>query len=251
MKKSGVIGSCLALSAVVVLGAATLNGCANSKDAGGPTFTLKSSNQSTSATILSAPLSPASNISTVYEFWMGQNANCTDMVKIIDFGNAGKYVDTEQGVDVGAGTLPPAGTYNCLAIVVSDTTSMKPNGTSSDCDPNTYYLHRTFRGSDMTILPGDPNTTIVPNNKNGPGFANFLPQKVAAYFSTAGSNGSGHSPADALPLAGGAVTVGTTSMNKTFFVNCAGKVQNGSPGTITQDGSLGACSTDACEVGFR
>lgn len=202
-------------------------------------------------------LNPKSNVSKVYEFWMGKTADCTNMVKVIDLGTDGKEVDTELGVDVGSGSLPPAGTYNCLAIVVSDASTMQPattGGTGNTCDATKHYSHRTFRNSDTTILPSDPNTTITPNGKNGVGgSSDFVPQKVAAYFSTSGTNGgSGHTPATALPLAGGAVTVGTDSMSKTFFVSCAGKVTDGQDGTIiVETGAAGSCATDACQVGFR
>jgi hypothetical protein len=108
-------------------------------------------------------------------------------------------------------------------------------------------------------VAGDSSKQINPDGKWVTG--NFATQKVAAYFSTAGTNGnSGHYPANALPLAGGAVTVGADSMSKTFFVNCAGQVQDGDSrtlivedSTVTADGSSTGqgCATNACAVGFR
>lgn len=210
-------------------------------------------------------INPAMNIAKVYEFWMGKNADCSDLVKVIDLGSSGKDVDTEQNIDIGAATLPPAGTYNCLAIVVSDSPVVKPATSGGACDNTHFYAQKTFRSPSTTILPSDKNTTVTPVGSDG-----STPQKVAAYFTTASNaDGSGqdggHMPPWAsdvsntdhygAPLAGGAVTVGTTSMTKTFFVDCSGKVQDGQSGVwdVTANASMGGngCSTNMCVVGFR
>lgn len=206
-----------------------------------------------SAFALVTGLSPASNVTTVYEFWMGQNADCLDMVKVIDLGPAGKDVDTEQALDIAKATLPPAGTYNCIAIVVLDAAKMRPSTTAGGCDSTKTYTQRTFRNADITVLPSDPNTIINPNGKNGVGgLADFVPQKVAAYFSTSGAIGhSGHAPSDALPLAGGAIAVGSSSMSKTFYVDCRGTVQDNESSIDADTGAAATCFTEPCEVGFR
>ncbi|HWU43270.1 MAG TPA: hypothetical protein VN132_07530 [Bdellovibrio sp.] len=210
-------------------------------------------------------LNPAINVTKVYEFWMGKSADCSDLQKIVDLGTSGKDVDTEQSLDIGAGTLPSAGTYNCLAIVVSDTPVLKPATTGGACDSTHFYAHKTFRGASTTILPSDKNTTISPIGTDG-----STPQKVAAYFSTdANANGGGtdggHMPPWAstgsnaqnfgAPLSGGAVTVGTASMSKTFFVDCSAKVDDAEVGVwdVTGNANMGAngCATASCIVGFR
>lgn len=163
-----------------------------------------------------------------YELWASTSTNCSNPIKVIDNGSAGKVVDIAKSTDFGTSTIPPNGTYQCLIVVASDTFSLIPAvtgtsaGTNDLCTAGTVYTQDTCQTGTTSPLP-DGTTTVC-----GTGQVD----KVATYISTTGTPGAdGHTPAAAKFL-NSAIKVADGSVDVTLFVS-------NPDGLVNQNGSCG------------
>jgi hypothetical protein len=163
-----------------------------------------------------------------YELWASTSTNCSNPVKVIDNGTAGKVVDIASSTDFGTANLPPDGTYQCLIAVVSDTYTIVPavtgtsGGTNNLCVAGQTYTQDTCQTGTSSTLPDGTTTTC------GTGQVD----KVASYISTTGTTGAdGMTVATAKKLNAPIVVAGS-SVNVTLFVT-------NPDGLVNQSGSCG------------
>jgi hypothetical protein len=173
-------------------------------------------------------VTPATLTLTAYELWASTSTNCSNPVKVIDNGTAGKSVDIASSTDFGSAKLPPDGTYECLIAVVNDTYTIIPavtgtsNGTNDLCTAGTTYTQETCHAGTSVNLPDGTTTNC------GTGQVD----KIAAYISTTGTVGAdGGSPATAKKL-NSSITVAGGSVDVTLFVT-------NPDGLVNQSGSCG------------
>lgn len=172
---------------------------------------------------------PAQVNVTVYQLWASLNADCSDPIKVIDNGATGRTSNIVTGPDLGEGTLPPDGTYNCLIMVIKDNVQIVPATTGTipvgACDQSS--IATALNCGDADCVAGQAYDQITCNNMAQ---ADPLPDgtaaecdgtggKVAAFFSTTGSQSAdGHKASAAKKLSTPIVVAGgSTSVTFSMY----------------------------------
>src|SRR6185436_3734976 len=112
----------------------------------------------------------------LYKLWVGEKADCSDMVEVYSNDNP-SYRDMMQGPTFGAVTIPN-GTYRCIALKLNDQIHGKSNYDSANCDIGQNVDLDIFRAPDVSTCP-DGSTV----NAGAPGSED----RPCVYFSTTGA----------------------------------------------------------------
>lgn len=195
---------------------------------------------STSIALANNTVTPSTLKLTGYQLWASTSTDCSNPIKVIDNGSAGKEVDIATSTDFGSATLPPNGTYVCLIAVVSDTYTIVPaitgttaaGGTANDlCIAGNTYTQDTCGTGVSSVLPDGTTTTCATGRAD----------KVASYISTAGTAGADGDAAHP-KLLNSSIVISGASTSKTLFVS-------NPDGLVNQSGSCGQNS--GAVVGVR
>lgn len=179
--------------------------------------------------------SPQSVKIQFFEFWVGQNADCSDLSRVYSDTGA-SYQDVVVGPTFGQVSIPN-GTYNCVAFKMNDIVKLTPDYTSTggNCQTGVEITRDLFRGGDTSTSP-DGLTTI-----NGSG---TLPSPVEndmyVYLSTNGSDSNSGN----IPSAPGKLTtpyIVTIDGNATMVFDFTNGIED----------TGGSCSPETVTFGFR
>jgi hypothetical protein len=120
---------------------------------------------------------------TYYEFWLAKEADCSNPIAVFK-NTAGKEVDMMVGPEIGSGELEQ-GTYNCVIMVMSDTTKFTPAATTGNCTIDQEYTLDVFQPQGETYKPTGklPDGTVVTGAVGA--------QKMAVYISTMSTSTGG------------------------------------------------------------
>ena len=127
--------------------------------------------------------SPTSVTGKFYKAWLSLNEDCSSPVLVADHGSNPPSVDIAGNIQLFTGT-PPAGTYHCLIIKVSDTGSFKPNQASENlfpgvCTAGQTYWTDNFRSGQEQYWDMESNTQV-----DGQGTKTNPVEQVVYYFAT-------------------------------------------------------------------
>ncbi|MCG3205841.1 MAG: hypothetical protein KCHDKBKB_02564 [Elusimicrobia bacterium] len=172
-----------------------------------------------------------------YEFWVSQNANCSDMTRLYNDSSA-SYQDVTNNISFGDITVPN-GTYPCVAVKFSDIVELVPNFTSDggNCVQGTTYSRDLFRGGDTSTSP-DGSVINGSGNASPPG---QVENTMYAYFSTSGNNttNSGMAPSEPALISTPFIVNGDNTA--TFVWDFTNGIED----------TGGSCSPESVTFGFR
>jgi hypothetical protein len=157
--RSFVVSTCL------VLAACSSDGTAPSAS---PTLTIKGGTHTSAAfrggrlspraaSFAVAPADTAGDPSSIkvgmYALWISQNADCSNAVLVQDNGATAQYKDFVAAPTLFTGT-PPAGSYKCLGIKMSDVIRFESARAFAQCATNTEYAIDIYRGDNSADPSG-------------------------------------------------------------------------------------------------
>lgn len=105
---------------------------------------------------------PASIPLTMYALYIGQNADCSNMTLVQDYGAAGAVKDMVAAPTLFVGA-PAAGTYACVAFVMSDVVKAVPATTFGACTTGVTYAGDIYRDDSGATWKDVNGNTIVPH----------------------------------------------------------------------------------------
>ena len=223
-----------------------LNGCSSSSNPANK-VTVKGSGATGSLSVVD----PTTMKVKLYELWVSSNADCSGTFTQVYDDDDAEYQNMLEGPTFGSGELAD-GTYNCVAMVISDNIQFIPETTEGNCASGTTYTLDVCRsgegemGGEGNITSSKlPNGTEVSCTGSFSGGTQTLgDDKVAVYLSTSGTDdGQAFVPTSPLSLASAFVKAGAAQV--TFIVDGTGKVESNGSQCDMQPPTFGFTSANA------
>ena len=92
----------------------------------------------------------------LYTVWLSANTDCTNPVVLQDYGTDGKTFNMFDNPLLGAGN-PTNGTYNCMIVKQSDTSTFKPEISHNNCVAGQIYTYDIATASARGLVDKDMN----------------------------------------------------------------------------------------------
>ena len=221
---------------LVAAGIVVLSACSDSSTAPvpAPTLTIKGSSSAPPATFRSArgKLSfssadpgltgdPSSISLGMYALYVSTNADCSVYATLVDNGTMVSYKDFATNPTLFVAS-PTDGTYNCVALRMSDVLRFKPATTFGTCVAGAEYEQDIYRADSDSI----PWKDIDLNDVVGTG-SDSIPMDdnvtIVMTTDTAAAMARGFSKSQIVPLGSGLVVPGSS----TFYWGAEGTVSTG------------------------
>lgn len=154
----------------------------------------------------------------MYALYVASNADCSGYATLVDHGTTVDYKDFATNPTLFE-AAPTEGTYNCVALRMSDVIKFKPATTFGTCEMDTEYQQDIYRSDSDSI----PWKDIDLNDVVGTG-SDSLPVDdhvtIVMTTDTAAAMARGFSQNQIVQLSSGLVVPGSS----TFFWGAAGSV---------------------------
>lgn len=130
---------------------------------------------------------PTSLKVTLFKAYISTNQDCSDPILVQDLGESGQEFDFLDSPTLFSGSIP-AGTYNCLILVLNDTMRFKAdqtavnahNGCNSTTDYYTFDVYRAGEDDSNLWIDKDGNTITSTGSAASPGT-----DKMTVFLTTA------------------------------------------------------------------
>jgi hypothetical protein len=171
----------------------------------------------------------------MYALYISSNADCSSPTLVEDYGTSSVAKDIVQSPTLFAGS-PPAGSYSCVGVKMSDVLAMRPSTTFGSCDSTVTYAESIYNTNNTN--PADTSSffrdinlqPIAPLGTRADPEAE--PVLILFTRDTAAATARGFNPGQVIPL-GAPLVVPSTD---TFVW--------GGSGTVLSDSASGTCSVN-------
>jgi len=234
---------------LMAAGVVVLSACSDSSTgpAASPTLTIKGSSSmppsmaraglsfSVAADSTTLTGDPSSISLGMYALYVSSNADCSDYTTLVDHGTAVDYKDFATNPTLFEAS-PTDGTYNCVALRMSDVIRFQPATSFGACDASVEYQQDIYRSDS----DDDPWKDMDLNDIVGTG-SDSIPVDdhvtIVMTTDTAAAMGRGFSQNQIIPLGSALVVPGSN----TFYW--------GSQGSVATDGTF--CGLEKGTPAFR
>jgi hypothetical protein len=161
---------------------------------------------------------PAAIKLSLQGLYLGTNPDCTDLVRVEDYGTNPVEVDLVND-PVLFSVNPPDGTYACVVFRMSDLVRVRPQSDFGGCSSATEYMADIYREGGEAYLDVDGQPTLAHGTDDAP-----QSDLIALVMTTnvTAAKATGFSTHQIVPLANALTVPGTA----TFFWNGDGTVMS-------------------------
>ena len=164
---------------------------------------------------------PSSISLGMYALYVSTNADCSNYTTLVDHGTTVDYKDFATGPTLFEAS-PMDGTYNCVAMRMSDVIRFQPATTFGTCDAGTEYEQDIYRSdSDETPWKDMDLNDIVGTGSDSIPVDDHV--TIVMTTDTAAAMARGFSQNQIVPLASGLIVPGSS----TFYWGAEGSVSTG------------------------